>query len=146
MAMKDYAQARREGLRELHALRARGEDPFLPVLSEIVPKLNQMTQVPLGLVQIAIDQIDGTATRWRTTAFSRSFLPLLEQDSEFASKWSLLYDGIMEDGLRQPVVALEYYNRFYIIEGNKRVSVMRRLDAVVIEANVTRVLPEPEDS
>ena len=146
MAMEDYAQARREGLRELHALRARGEDPFLPVLSEIVPKLNQMTQVPLGLVQIAIDQIDGTAPRGRPPAFSRSFLPLLEQDSEFASKWSLLYDGIMEDGLRQPVVALEYYNRFYIIEGNKRVSVMRRLDAVVIEANVTRVLPEPEDS
>lgn len=52
----------------------------------------------------------------------------------------------MEDGLRQPIVALEYYNRFYIVEGNKRVSVMRRLDAVNIEANVTRVLPEAEDS
>ena len=41
----------------------------------------------------------------------------------------------MVDGLRQPIVALEYYNRFYIVEGNKRVSVMRRLDAVSIEAD-----------
>lgn len=146
MSLEDYAQARREGLRELHALQARGEDPFLPVLGEMLPKLNQMSQMPLGLIQIAINQIVGTATKGRTTAFSRSFLPLLEQNSEFASKWGLLYDGIIEDGLRQPVVALEYYNRFYIIEGNKRVSVMRRLDAVTIEANVTRIMPEPEDS
>ena len=146
MAMEDYFLARKEGLRELHNMQLRGEDPSLPVLSELVPSLNHLTQVPLGLVQIGIDQIAGTATKGRTTAFSRSFLPLLDPNSEFASKWSLLFDGVVEEGLRQPVTALEYYNRFYIVEGNKRVSVMRRLDAVFIEANVTRVLPEPEDS
>ena len=121
MGMEEYMQARKEGLRELSALRASGQDPALPVLSEIEPKLNHLTQVPLGLIQIAIDQIDGTVTKGRTSAFSRSFLPLLEPNSEFASKWSTLYDAIIEDGLRQPVVALEYYNRFYIEEGNKRV-------------------------
>ena len=77
---------------------ARGQDPYLPVLSELVPTLNKLTQVPLGLVQIALDQIEGTATKGRTTAFSRGFMPLLEQDSEFATKWSVLYDGIVEDG------------------------------------------------
>ena len=146
MSMKHYLAARKEGLKQQHAAQARGQDPYLPVLSELVPTLNKLTQVPLGLVQIALDQIEGTATKGRTTAFSRGFMPLLEQDSEFASKWSVLYDGIVEDGLRQPIVALEYYNRFYIVEGNKRVSVMCRLDAVSIEADVTRVLPEPEDS
>lgn len=146
MSMEDYIAARKEGIKQLHALESRGQDPYLPVLAELVPKLNQMAQVPLGLVQIGLDQIEGTATKGRTTAFARGFLPLLEQDSEFATKWSILYDGIVEDGLRQPIVALEYYNRFYIVEGNKRVSVMRRLDAVNIEANVTRVLPEAEDS
>ena len=146
MAIDDYFSARKEGLRELHAMQLRGEDPTLPVLSELVPSLNHLSQVPLGLVQISLNQIAGTATKGRTTAFSRSFLPLLDPNSEFASKWSLLFDGIVEEGLRQPVSALEYYNRFYIVEGNKRVSVMRRLDAVFIEANVTRVLPEPEDS
>ena len=146
MPSEIYIQARKEGIREMHALQSRGQSPFLPVLGEMLPKLNQLTQVNLGLVQIALDQIDGTATRGRTTAFSRSFLPLLEPSSEFANKWSLLYDDIVEEGLRQPVVALEYYNRFYIVEGNKRISVSRHLDAVAIEAYVTRILPEPEDS
>lgn len=146
MASEVYVQARKEGLREMHALQSRGQSPFLPVLGEMLPKLNQLTQVNLGLIQIALDQVAGTATRGRTTAFSRSFLPLLEPSSEFANKWSLLYDDIVEEGLRQPVVALEYYNRFYIVEGNKRISVSRHLDAAVIEAHVTRVLPEPEDS
>lgn len=146
MSSEDYFQAQKKGLRLTHALQARGEDPTLPVLSELVPELNRLTQVPLGLIQISLDQIAGTATRGRTTAFARNFMPLLDADSEFALKWSILYDDVVENGLREPVLAYEYYNRFYIIEGNKRVSVMRTLDAVTIEANVTRILPEPEDS
>ena len=146
MSTEDYLQAQKKGLRLTHALQSRGEDPTLPVLSEIVPELNRLTQVPLGLIQISLDQIEGTATRGRTTAFARNFMPLLDVDSEFALKWSILYDDVVENGLRDPVLAYEYYNRFYIIEGNKRVSVMRTLDAVTIEANVTRILPEPEDS
>ena len=144
--MEDYLQARKEGLRVLHAQRQRGEEPGLPVLGDLLPEINRMTQVSLGLEQIALSQIDGTATKGRTAAFSTGFYPLLDPDSEFATKWALLYDEIVEDGLRQPIVALEYYNRYYIVEGNKRVSVMKRLDAVLIEANVTRIIPAPEDS
>lgn len=146
MALEDYLQARKEGLREIHVRQSRGEDAALPVLHEMVPELNRLSQVPLGLMQISLRQIDGTATRGRTTAFAPNFMPLLDSSSEFASKWSTLYDNVIKSGLRDPVVALEYYNRFYIVEGNKRVSVMRHLDAVMIEANVTRILPEPEDS
>lgn len=146
MSMEDYIRARKEGIKEVHELRMHEQDPSLPVLSELVPKLNHLSQVPLGLTQIALSQIDGTVTKGRTAAFSRSFYPLLDSSSEFACKWSILYDDVVAEGLRQPVTALEYYNRYYVIEGNKRVSVMRRLDAVMIEANITRVLPEPEDS
>ena len=146
MSLEAYLQARKEGQREAHALQARGEEPTPPVLSELVPGLNRMSQVSLGLTQIALDQIAGTATKGRTVAFSRSFMPLLDGGSEFALKWSTLYDDVVENGLREPVIAYEYYNRFYIVEGNKRVSVSRTLDAVMIEANVTRVLPEEEDS
>lgn len=146
MGVEEYLQARKEGLRVTHALQARGEDASLPALSELAPGLNRFTQVPLGLMQIPLDQIDGTANRSRTNAFARNFLPLLDSESEFALKWCHLYDNVVENGLRDPVTALEYYNRFYIVEGNKRVSVMRSLDAAMIEANVTRVLPEYEDS
>ncbi|MBP3657249.1 MAG: BMP family ABC transporter substrate-binding protein [Clostridia bacterium] len=141
-----YVQARKEGIRETHALQARGLDPALPVLSDIIPQLNQLSPVPLGVIQIALSQIDGTVTKGRTAAFSRSFKPLLESGSEFSDKWVHLYDAVVRDGMRDPVKAIEYYNRYYILEGNKRVSVMAQLDAVNIEADVTRVLPEPEDS
>jgi len=144
MAMDDYLQARKEGLRITHALQSRGEDATLPVLSEMVPSLNRLSQVSLGMMQIPMDQIAGTVTKGRTTAFARNFMPLLEADSEFAVKWSVLYDHVLNDGMRDPVVAYEYYNRFYIVEGNKRVSVMRKLNAVTIEASVTRIMPESE--
>lgn len=146
MTLDHYLHAQKKALKLTHALQAKGEDTTLPVLSEIVPELNRLTQVSLGLIQIPLNQIEGTATRGRTTAFARNFMPLLDSASEFAYKWYTLYDDVILNGLRDPIIALEYYNRFYIVEGNKRVSVMKTLDAVSIEAHVTRVLPEPEDS
>jgi len=146
MAIEHYLHAQKKGLKLNHTLQAKGEDTTLPVLSEIVPELNRLTQVPIGLVQIPLKDIEGTATRGRTTAFARNFMPLLDSTSEFAYKWHTLYDNVIVNGLREPIIAYEYYNRYYVVEGNKRVSVMRTLDAVSIEANVTRVLPEPEDS
>ena len=146
MALEHYLHAQKKAQKFTHALQAKGEDTTLPVLSEIVPELNRLTQVPLGLIQIPLNQIEGTATRGRTTAFARNFMPLLDSTSEFANKWYMLYDDVVFNGLRDPIIAYEYYNRFYVVEGNKRVSVMSMLDAVSIEAHVTRVLPEPEDS
>lgn len=146
MGIDHYLHALKKGQKLTHTLQTRGEDTTLPVLSEIVPELNRLTQVPLGLIQIPLKDIEGTATRGRTTAFARNFMPLLDSTSEFAYKWHTLYDNVVANGLREPIIAYEYYNKFYVVEGNKRVSVMSMLDAVSIEANVTRVLPEPEDS
>ena len=146
MANAQYTQARREGLREVHALTVKGENPSLPVLSEILPEINRLSPVPLGIIQVSMDQIAGTVTKGRTSAFSRSFLPLLEPDSEFGTKWGLLYDSVVEEGLNQPIKAMEYYNKYYVIEGNKRVSVMRSLESPLIEADVTRIIPMPEDT
>ena len=146
MAVEHYLHVQKKGLKLNHTLQTRGEDTTLPVLSEIVPELNRLTQVPLGLIQIPLKDIEGTATRGRTTAFARNFMPLLDSTSEFAYKWHTLYDNVIANGLREPIIAYEYYNRYYVVEGNKRVSVMSTLDAVSIEGNVTRVLPEPEDS
>ncbi|MBR5289041.1 MAG: BMP family ABC transporter substrate-binding protein [Clostridia bacterium] len=146
MHQDHYFYTRKEGLRIAADLRARGIDPALPVLNEMLPNINKMSQVPLGLCQIPLNMIEGTVTSGRTLAFTRGFYPLLEVGTEFANKWTILYDDIVREGLREPVKALEYYNHYYIIEGNKRVSVMKRLDAAMIEAHVTRVMPLPEDS
>ena len=140
-----YARARKLGLREYHGRMQRRESPFLPVLAEVQPELNALSHVPLGLMQIPLGKVVGTASKGRTNAFAANFMPLLDPGCEFAMKWGTLYEGIVAQGLNQPVKVLEYLNRYYLIEGNKRVSVMKYLDSISIEAEVTRVLPRRSD-
>jgi basic membrane lipoprotein Med (substrate-binding protein (PBP1-ABC) superfamily) len=98
-------------------------------------------EMPLGLVQIPTDQIAGTKTAGRSSALSKSFYPLLKENSEFAHKWISLYNAHLEEGIREPIKAYEYMNRFYVEEGNKRVSVLKYCGAVSIPGNVIRMIP-----
>ena len=145
MSEEAYAKARKIGLKEYHACMQRRENPYLPVLADIDEGLYAQSHVPLGLVQVPLSKVVGTASKGRTNAFAANFMPILDPGCEFSRKWSMLYDGIVEDGLRQPVKALEYLNQYYLVEGNKRVSVMKCLDSVSIEAEVTRVMPKRTD-
>ena len=145
MSEEAYARARKLGLKEYHGRMQRHQNPFLPVLEEIDERLNALSHVPLGLVQIPLNKVVGTASKGRTNAFAANFMPILDPGSEFSAKWSMLYGGIVEQGLNQPVKVLEYLNQYYLVEGNKRVSVMKFLDSIYIEAEVVRVLPPRSD-
>ena len=74
----------------------------------------------------------------------KDFLPILPENSEFARKWITLYEAQMEEGIRDPILVYEFMHRFYVQEGNKRVSVMKYLDASRIMARVIRVIPEKQ--
>ena len=145
MGRDEYIRAGRLAEKEYHARQQKELNPYLPVLDELVPDVSALTQVPLGMVQIPLDQVVGTASRGRTSAFAANFMPLLAVGTEFEAKWSRLYDQIEAEGVRDAIIVLEYMNKFYVVEGNKRVSVMKYLDAVSIEAIVTRVIPERTD-
>ena len=140
-----YIRARKLALKEYHARIQRHESPFLPVLAEIEESLNALSRVSLGLVEVPLGKVVGTASKGRTNAFAANFMPLLDQGSEFSAKWNTLYNSVVESGLRELVKAYEYLNKYYLVEGNKRVSVMKYLDAVSIEAEVTRVMPPRSD-
>lgn len=146
MAYTDYQKALKLGEKAHKSAGSRGLHPYLPVLEDMILSEAPMSQIKLGLVEIPIELIAGTYTSGRTTAFSNDFMPLLPSDTEFASKWSDLYDSLCEFGQRDPVVAFEYMNRFYIVEGNKRVSVQKYMGAVSIEGNVTRLIPQRSDT
>ena len=145
MSIDRYIRARKLGLKEYHARLQHRENPYLPALEELEASLNALPHRALGLMQIPLNKVAGTASLGRTNAFAANFMPLLDPGSEFSMKWAALIDGIVADGVRQPVKALEYLGRYYLVEGNKRVSVMKYLDAVSIEAEVTRVLPRRTD-
>ena len=144
--LEDYKNALKSGQRAYRACVARGQSPYLAVLDDILVNVNIVSQEPLGLVEIPAESIVGTKTSGRHTAFAPNFMPLLEADTEFAAKWSNLCEAHLEEGIHTPIIAFEFMNRFYVQEGNKRVSVLKYYGAVKIAGTVTRLIPERNDS
>ena len=143
--MDFYSRARREGLRVYQAAIQANADPYLPVLEDLEPNLSQLSRLSLGILTIPLDRVVGSVSQGRSYAFANGFLPILESGSEFASKWERLCESVEAEGVNQPITALEYLGYYYVIEGNKRTSVMKFLNAADIEADVTRVYPPKSD-
>ncbi len=141
-----YREALRLGQKAMAASAAKGLPVSLPVLDEILPSDKRLTTVDLGLVQVPTGRIVGVKSTGRTNAFAPNFMPVLEEGTEFSAKWSRLCTAHLEEGIRDPVELWEYYNRFYVAEGNKRVSVLKFFGAVSVQARVTRVLPAHDGS
>ena len=142
MASEDYAKALKAGKREMTARIAKKEDPYLAVLDAIPEAANSVMEYSLGLVQIPMDKIVGTKTEGRSRAFAANFMPIMEEDTEFAMKWIELYASHLAEGIREPIKAYEYMNKFYVLEGNKRVSVLKYCDAVSVPGTVMRIVPQ----
>ena len=144
--MEHYGKARRDGLRIYTAAIQANTDPYLPVLEEKVPELASLTRQSLGVITIPLSRVMGSVSMGRSKAFTKNFLPILDGGSEFASKWDRLYESVESEGVNQPITALEYLGYYYVIEGNKRVSVMKAMAARDIEADVSRVFPPRSDN
>ena len=142
MGKEDYSKAFKLGKKDYQARMLRGVKPTLQVLDDIMPEKGTYSESSLGLVQIPIDQIAGTKTVGRSSSFAGNFMPILRESTEFAEKWINLSLSHVEEGIREPIKAYEYMNRFYVEEGNKRVSVMKYFGAVSIPGNVTRIIPK----
>lgn len=146
MSYDDYSNALRMGQKEYRARLLKGDYPYLPALDEILSFVNVEYETSLGLCEIPLELIVGTRTRGRTNSFAANFMPLLGSHTEFAGKWVQLCTSLQEEGLRDAVKVYEFMNRFYVLEGNKRVSVLKYLDAYSLPCNVIRVVPRRNDS
>jgi len=146
MSRTEYIKARKKGQKLYRSQILKGAYPYLPALDDIVSFAGIVSEVELGLTEIPLDAVVGTKTTGRQRAFAGNFMPLLEENTEFAYKWISLYNAHINEGIRDPIVAVEFMNRFYVVEGNKRVSVLKYVDAVSIQARVTRMIPQRNDS
>lgn len=146
MAIQDYTKAQKLAEKQYRQAASRGAYPYLPVLEDILSRSEIEGKLPMGQFEIPISMIAGTAQSERTSAFASNFMPLLDYDTEFGSKWSALYDSVQEVGVNEPIIAYEYMQRFYVAEGNKRVSVSKYNGAVSILASVTRIVPKETDT
>lgn len=145
MSYIEYEKAQKLGMKAFKAAVVKGENEYLPVLDEILKDVEIQSDVNLGLVQIPLENVVGTSNVGRTYAFANNFMPLLDFKTEFGGKWSSLCDSHLEEGIREPIKVYEYLNKFYVIEGNKRVSVLKYFDAVSVPAFVTRRIPKLTD-
>ena len=141
----EYQEALKLGKKEYKACVSRGRFPYLPVLDDILSREEIRTEQNMGLIQVPLDFVVGTSTMGRTYSFAANFMPILAEKTEFAIKWMNLSDAQINEGIRDPIIAYEYMNRYYVVEGNKRVSVLKYFKADSILANVTRKIPKYSD-
>ncbi len=149
MAMEgreEYLKARKAGMREYRKALLTGKSPYPDVLDDILKDVDVLAEVPVGLAEVPLSMVAGTRTAGRTTAFANNFMPILRENTEFAWKWSTLYESQMEEGIHDPIKAYEFMNKIYVLEGNKRVSVSKYCGLTSIMADITRVLPKRSDT
>ena len=135
MSLSEYTLARKKG---------KADEETLAVLNNSI--FSDLPKVYVGILEIPLDLVVGTITSSRATSFTENWMPTLDDDTEFAAKWSRLYDAQIEEGIREPIQVYEYMHAFYVKEGNKRVSVLKYLQAPSIMAEITRIMPAPNDS
>lgn len=142
-----YEQAMKSGKQAWNQKVLRGESGYLRTLDSMLQKGDIVTEYPLGLVEIPIHKIVGTYTHSRSISFASNYMPIMDVKSEFALKWMHLYDYHIENGIADPIKVYEYFNRFFVIEGNKRVSVLKFVNGTTINGQVIRLIPKrnPED-
>ena len=137
-----YAKALKQGQKDHRECVHKGRYPYPQVLDEILDDSMIAGRVDLGVIEIPTEKIVGTKTSGRKNAFSANFMPLLPEDTEFALKWiDLCVAHLSDEGIRDPIRCYEYLGRFYVQEGNKRVSVLKSYEASTIPGYVIRVLP-----
>ncbi|MCC8081689.1 MAG: BMP family ABC transporter substrate-binding protein [Lachnospiraceae bacterium] len=146
MPQGEYAAALKAGKKDIQTRAAAGLPTELPALDAILENVEIRGEVPLGLIDIPTDLIVGTKTVSRTTSFAPNFMPILDEGSEFSMKWNSLCNAHLQEGIRDPIKVYEYLNKYYVLEGNKRVSVLKYFDATSIPAYATRIIPAWKDT
>ena len=141
-----YADSQNRAKRALRKATAKGSDVKLPVLNDILDRSKMADIVELGIVEIPVNQIVGVGIDTDSDIYTRDFLPLPSVQSEFAETWTGIYKQHLTDtGLVDPIRCCEYLGKFYVMDGKKRVSVLKAHGTMMVKAEVTRFLPELSD-
>ena len=141
----DYTKARKLGTKEYQKALSEGHHPYLPALDYMLGSRTTMAEEYVGIKEIPLSLVVGTVTQGRQDSFARNFMPILPPETEFGQKWMSLMDYQTSHGISDAIKATEFMGKFYVLEGNKRVSVLKFLGQPTIMAEVTRVLPPKSD-
>ena len=145
-AYEEYDRARKRGLKEAALHRQRGESGLLPVLDTKREQNGVLAVISQPMRTISLNRVVGTYQASRASSFAPNFMPLLPPDTEFASKWVNVCNWHLESGIHGPIRVYEYLWKYYVAEGNKRVSVLKYFEANSIEAEIIRLVPQWDET
>ena len=118
----------------------------LPLLKTVLDTYNVAGETDLGVVKIPVKQIVGVVAEEDRDVYVSDFFPLPSVNSEFAAKWTTLFmENLSDAGLSDPIRCYEFLGKFYVLDGKKRVSAVKAQGTVMIDADVTRILPVETD-
>ena len=141
-----FRAAHRSALKEYSSKTSKGQIGYLPSLEGLIKDTDIVSYVDLGIMEVPLKKVIGTYSYLRSLTFAANFMPILNSESEFKSKWVSLCNSHIKEGIRDPIKVYEYLNWYYVVEGNKRVSVLKYFDAYSVTANVTRLIPKIDNS
>lgn len=141
-----YYAAYKMGTREYAKQVSQGQNGYLPFLDGVLENIDIISEVDMGVVDIPVEKIKGTYTYLRSISFAHNFMPLMKVGTEFEVKWQHVCNIQLNEGLRDPIKVYEYLNWFYVIEGNKRASVLRFLEVDFFPAHVKRLIPKYDEN
>lgn len=137
-----YSAAQNQAKRTVRKGAARGADTNLPMLKSVLNQDKVAGEVDLGVVNIPVKQIVGIVSDSDRDLYTADFLPIPSVRSEYAQKWTQIYlEHLSDAGLSEPIRCYEYLGAFYVIDGKKRVSVLKAHGEMMVKANVIRILP-----
>ena len=121
-------------------------DPYLNAMENTLDEGSIAERVDLGILEIPVRQIVGSVSDSDEVLYTYDFMPLAEDASEFADSWCQMYQAYLSiRGLNDPIECVEYMGKFYVVDGKKRVSVLKAHGEIRVNAHVVRLVPVPSE-
>lgn len=133
-AIRDFRRARQRAVLQDILAHLTGKPDNLLAYDEVHDQLRLEGAVNRGLQQIPVAAIVGSVGRYAD--FTRSFLPRQENDEK---RWAEVQAVVTETGRIPPIAVYKIDQAYFVLDGNHRVSVARRLGYTHIPAYVTEV-------
>jgi len=103
IASEEYDLALKKGQKEYRELIMAGKQPYPAVLDDILADVSADTTQEVGVLDIPAERVIGIKSGGRISAFTATFQPLLDRNTEFAHKWiSLCEAHLGETGITDP--------------------------------------------
>jgi hypothetical protein len=123
----------------LHALPVRRTRPSLPVLDEAHPEAAIGSRIDIGVREIEVDAIRGTAVGGETLR-GPDFKPVGDlRTYAWHTRWQRLEKAFDRNIVLPPVDVLEVGGEYCVVDGHNRVAMAREQKVAYLDANVTSV-------